>query len=102
MESIPKDTIAQKNDQMRKTLTGGKVFLTQGVECHPKRNEIISAVKTFDNFTEDNDAYGEHDCAIFKLGNEDFMFKIDYYDDNYEYFKEDGNRVLTIMCADEY
>jgi hypothetical protein len=102
MESIPKDIIAQKNDQLRKTFAGGKVFLTQGVESHPMMNEIINAVKTFDNFSEHNDPYGERDCAIFKLGNEDFMFKIDYYDDQYQYFKEDGNRVLTIMCADEY
>lgn len=102
MESIPKDVIASKNDNLRKTLSGGKVLLTQGVQAHDKVDEIIKAVQNFKNFNEDNDPYGERDCAIFKVCGEDFMFKIDYYDDQYQYFKEDGNRVLTIMCADEY
>ena len=101
MSDVKKQT-AQKNDLFRKTFTGGKVFLTQGVQNHPSLDEIIRSVQSFSNFNEDNDPYFEHDCASFDVGGEKFMFKVDYYDDNYEYFKEDGNRVLTIMCADEY
>lgn len=97
-----KTSIATKNDNFRKTFLGGKVFLTPGVIESKSKEKVINAVKEFEDFNEDNDPYGERDCAIFKVGGEDFMFKIDYYDSNYECFQEDGNRVLTIMRADEY
>ena len=102
MSDVKKEAIARKNDEFRRTFSGGKVMLTAGVQNDANLDRIIEAVKNFNDFNEDNDPYFEHDCASFDVGGEKFMFKIDYYDDNYEYFKEDGNRVLTIMCADEY
>ena len=64
-------------------------------------NEIISAVETYDRF-EDNDTYGEHDFGAFDSQDEKVFWKFDYYDQNYEYFCANGNRVLTIMFAEEY
>ena len=95
-------SIAQKNDLLRKTLSGCRVMLTAGVADHENQMLILNAVRGFDQFTEDNNPYGEHDFAFFEVGGERFFFKFDYYDSDYEFFQEDGNRVLTIGYADEY
>lgn len=95
-------SIAQKNDLFRKMLSGCRVMLTAGVADHENQMLILNAVRGFDQFTEDNDPYGEHDFAFFEVGGEKFFFKFDYYDSDYEFFQEDGNRVLTIGYADEY
>jgi len=102
METITKDTIRRKNDSFRKTFIGGKVLMTQGVQYAPNLTKIISTVKSFEDFNEGNDPYCEHDFGKFVIDGTPYFFKIDYYDDKYEYFKEDGNRVMTIMRADEY
>lgn len=95
-------SIAQKNDLLRKTLSGCRVMLTAGVADNENQAQVLAAVKSFNRFTEDNDPYGEHDFAFFEVGGEKFFFKFDYYDSNYEFFQEDGNRVLTIGQANEY
>lgn len=94
--------IAHKNDLMRSTFIGCRVVMTRTVSEAPNREEILSAVRKFNAFTSDNNPHGEHDFAFFEVNGEGFYFKFDYYDDNYEFFKEDGNRVLTIGFADEY
>ena len=68
---------------------------------------ILAKVKAFDNFSEDNDPYGEHDFgAIEILGVGKVFWKIDYYDDSDMEFgaedKETAYRVLVIMLADDY
>lgn len=95
-------SIAQTNDLLRKTLSGCRMMLTAGVADSEDQAQILAAVKSFHQFTEDNDPYGEHDFAFFEVNGEKFFFKFDYYDSNYEFFQEDGNRVLTIGRADEY
>lgn len=94
--------IARKNDLIRSTLTGGRIMMTKAVSEAANRDEIIEAARTFNSFTKDNDPYGEHDFAIFEVGGEEYFFKFDYYDDKYEHFLEDGNRVLMIGFANEY
>ena len=94
--------IAMKNDQIRKTFIGGKIILTLGVRESSDMKQVLRAVQEFDRFTPDNDPYEEHDFGKVVVAGEEYFFKFDYYDDNYEYFKEDGNRVLTIMRTDEY
>jgi hypothetical protein len=39
----------------------------------------VNHVASFNEFTSDNDPYGEHDFAAFDLDGERFNFKIDYY-----------------------
>ena len=95
-------SISQKNDLFRKMLSGCRVLLTTGVAEHENQMQILDAVRGFDQFTEDNDPYGEHDFAFFEICGEKFFFKFDYYDSNYEFFQEDGNRVLTIGYASDY
>ena len=54
--------IARKNDQLRRTFTGGRVMLSSGVEADPNLDKIIEAVKNFNDFNEDNDPYG---CLLY-------------------------------------
>jgi len=102
METITKETIRRKNDVFRKTFIGGRIVITQGVQYSPHLETIFSKVKSFDDFNDGNDPYGEHDFGKVVIEGTEYFFKIDYYDDQYQYFKEDGNRVMTIMRTDEY
>ena len=98
------------NDNLRQTFCGGKVMLTQGISFKPtlEKAEIMEKVRQFDDFTEDNDPYGEHDFGSFDHNGEKIFWKIDYYDKSYQYGSEDPsnpevtNRVMTIMLAEEY
>ena len=98
------------NDNLRKNLIGGKIVLTQGIEAktYEEIAEIMLKIRHFNNFTPDNDPYGEHDfLSIDYKGNKIFA-KIDYYDLNYEFMSENPanpditNRVLTILLSCEY
>ena len=101
MDTTP-NPISRKNDALRRTFMGGRIVLTDSVRQSDNLKDILQAVKTFDNFTPDNDPYNEHDFGKFTINSTDYFFKIDYYDENYEYYKKDGNRVMTIMMAEEY
>ena len=102
--------IADQNDKFRKTFEGGKVLLTCGISSLPlmQQQEIMQKVRTFNNFTEDNDPYGEHDFGCFEYRGQQIFWKIDMYDLNYEFYspqpddETQTNRVLTVMYAYEY
>ncbi len=95
-------TIARKNDLARQTFIGCRVNVTAALNASSKKEDVITAVRSFSDFTPQNDPHGEHDCAFLEVGGETFFFKFDYYDDSYEFFREDGNRVLTIGFASDY
>lgn len=79
-----------------------RLILTRTVASSPWRDEIIKAVAEFNNFNSDNDPYEEHDFGSFNVKGINYFFKFDYFDEESRYFKEDGNRVLTVMEASEY
>lgn len=109
-------TIAHRNDVFRTTFLGGKVFLTAGLSGLSEADQarVLTAVREFDTFSEDNDPHGEHDFGSIDLdGLPRVFWKIDYYDrasfgTPNEKGSEDPSdpaqtlRVLTIMLADEY
>jgi len=111
-EELSKTTlvIQQLNDLLRTTMLPplGRTVLTPGLKEHPLREEVITAVRGFTDFTEDNDPYGEHDFGVIEIDHEKFFWKIDYYDKELKYGSEDPSdpsvttRVLTIMLAEEY
>jgi len=96
------EMITAKNDLCRTTLVGCKVLITEGVARSTDCEEIISAVRLFNTFNEDNDPQGEHAFGAFDVRRVKYFRKFDYFDKNYEYFQEDELRVLTIMRAEEY
>ena len=67
--------------------------------------EVLTAVARFDDFTEDNDPWGEHDCAMLTVNGRRVLFKIDLYEEP-QVKGADGQpvtaRVLTIMLAEEW
>jgi hypothetical protein len=103
-------TIAALNDSFRRTLEGGRVLITASVSALPPVlvAEVLERVRTFSDFTSDNDPYGEHDFGSFELAAHKFFWKIDYYDKSMAYGSEDPadpertTRVLTIMLAEDY
>jgi hypothetical protein len=98
------------NDQFRRTFRGGRVMITQGVAALPAllQAELLLAIRTFDDFTADNDPWAEHDMAGVTIGDMRFFWKIDYYDQSLLSHSEDPanacitQRVLTIMLVEEY
>ena len=98
------------NDNLRKHLIGGRVMLTAGINAKSQDDiaRILSKVRHFNNFTQDNDPYDEHDFGSFDYKGEKIFWKIDYYDKNYQYLSDDPsnpdvtNRVMTVVLASEY
>ena len=108
---MAKHTISELNDLLRNTFIGGKVLTTTGIQELPAevREDILTKVRTFDDFSEDNDPYNEHDFGAFtQSGAGKIFWKIDYYAPDMMHGSEDPanpkqtSRVLTIMLAEEY
>ena len=102
--------ISELNDNFRKTGRGGKIITTAGVLAQSDEimREVMEKIKTFEDFTEGDDPYGEHDFGAVVHDGQKYFFKIDCYDKDFECGSEDPanalitNRVLTIMLAEEY
>ena len=68
----------------------------------------VNAVRTFDDFSEGNDPWGEHDFGAVEIEGEKVFWKIDCYDPTLTMGSENPaneavtHRVLTIMLASEY
>ena len=98
------------NDRLRTTGEGGRVLITEGIRALGTEMTalILRAVVTFDDFSPDNDPYGEHDCAVLTAHGHKVIWKIDYYDTDLRGHSPDPSnpsvttRVLTVMLAKEY
>jgi hypothetical protein len=99
--------IRELNDQLRSKGLGGRVVITRGIQAlgPDGLRDVLTAVARFDDFSEDNDPWGEHDCAVLTVEGRRIIFKIDLYEDP-EVKGANGQpgttRVLTIMLAEEY
>ena len=104
------DTIRDLNDKFRRELQSGTLLLTAGIIAlgAEAQARIIEAVRAFDDFTPDNDPYGEHDFGSVEVDGDKIFFKFDYFDLTHAMHSEDPadssktERVLTIMLASEY
>ena len=102
--------IAALNDRARQGKDHCRIMLTRGVlACDPITvAELMIAVEGFDEFTPNNDPYGEHDFGSITLEGIMFFWKMDYWDCDLQMQSPDPTdtnvttRVLTIMLADEY
>lgn len=90
----------------------GRKFATAGIFALPIEMQLViwAKVGAFDDFTEGNDPYGEHDFGGFEVpGAGRIFWKVDYYADRtMQQGSEAPNdttrsyRVLTVMRASEY
>lgn len=104
------DRIRELNDQLRTTLTGGRVLITPGVAAlGPESVErVVKAISVFDNFCNESDPYTEHDFGALDVESKKVFFKIDYYDKGFRGHSPDPSdpavteRVITLMLAEEY
>lgn len=117
------ERIARLNDQLRARVgvpvflgesepVLGMIMMTRGIMAlEPEQIiDVWSKVRRFDDFSSDNDPYGEHDFGSFEIDGAGRLFwKIDYYGDRAcNSGSEDpadpdrSYRVLTIMLAEEY
>lgn len=106
--------IAQLNDTLRTTFLAqtGRLVFSEGFRAleDEVREKVITKVREFKDFNEDNDPHGEHDFGAIEATEDHpkVFWKIDYYDKELKYASEDPanagltTRVLTIMLAEEY
>ena len=102
--------IRELNDQLRCKALGGRVVITAGIEAlgADRVAQVLAAVARFDDFTEDNDPWGERDCAVLDVEGRRVIFKVDYYDADLRWHSPDASdpavteRVMTVMLAEEY
>lgn len=110
-ENFMQKQIREKNDGLRKTLPylpkPHRFVWTQAIAALIDEGEIsvdslIAAIRDFSDFSEANDPHGEHDFGKVEIGDYEFFWKFDYYDESFEGWQENGIRVLTVMLVSEY
>ena len=81
-------SIALLNDQARTTLTNCKLMVTRGIDLLGEETVdcILNLVKSFDDFSERNDPFGEHDFGVIRINYED-SFNQSIFWDNTVYCK---------------
>lgn len=98
------EKIAALNDQFRDMAID--VMMTPGARDVPHVIELLKAVESYDQFSDDNDPYGEHDFGSLAWYGQTVFWKIDYYDSALKYGEDPLSpgcrRVLTVMLASEY
>ncbi|MHA7968101.1 DUF3768 domain-containing protein [Rhizobium sp. CAU 1783] len=102
--------IAALNDASRRDFRRGRLVLTQGVAslADAELRHLLQEVQRFDQFTPDNDPYGEHDFGKVTVEEVSYFWKIDCFDLDVRYGSPDPadanvtTRILTIMRSDEY
>lgn len=89
---------------------GCRVVVTRGIAQlgEDAVHLILAEVRSYDQFTPDNDPYGEHDFGSFHSGDVQVFWRWDYYDLDFAMHSPDPAdetvtaRVLTVMLAEEY
>ena len=104
------EAIARLNDQLRQTLRGGHIMVTREVRSLDSFDAaaLIAALAAYDQFDVDNDPHGERDFGDLELFGSSMLWKIDYYDQQFQFASPDPTdarltqRVLTVMLESEY
>lgn len=105
-----RERIRALNDQLRRFHIGGRIMITNGVvaQGEPFLTTALLMIAAFDDFSDANDPYGEHDFGAVTIGASRLFWKIDYYDQSLTSVAVDPAsetgcvRVLTVMLAEEY
>lgn len=110
MDAHQRARIRALNDKLRQHHIGGTIFITDGIDALGSETilRLDEALRRFDDFSPDNDPYGEHDFGALTVDGHKIFFKIDYYDASLCHGSPDPadpdvtRRVMTIMLASEY
>src|SRR5438045_3443819 len=96
-----KSRVAQLNDEFRRAGPNENWIATVGALALSDFPGLIKAVQDFDDFTEGNDPFDEHDFGSIPWDNEKTFWKIDLRGPTLTYFMDglspECRRVLTIM-----
>jgi len=98
-------TVAEKNNIARKAMGVACMLIqTQGVNMLSPEDQsrLREAVENFNDFTEDNDPYQNHDFGKIVQDEVDYFWKIDDYGPDYARHGATHRLILTILRADEY
>jgi hypothetical protein len=100
------------SEKLRAYSRNNMPLITRGVgallEDNDDINELLNIVRSYNDFTPDNDPWGEHDFGVFTFKGEKCFWKIDYYSQDMEhgsprpYDLEETYRILTIGLMEEY
>lgn len=104
------ERIKTLNDELRRKHRGGQTVLTLGVASlgDVVVARIVKIIEDYDDFSEANDPWGEHDFGSCEVDGQKVFWKIDYYDLALSMHSPDPadpsvtSRVITIMLASEY
>ena len=102
------ERVRDLNDRARRTFQNCRVVITPGIDSLDDITAVLRRVQQFDDFSEHNDPYQEHDFGAFHHGDVQVFWKWDYLDLDLKMLSPDPSddtvtaRVLTIMLADEY
>ena len=106
---MQQNEIAIINDRLRKSVPfvppPHRMVMTSSVASLNEVTllKVFEKVRAFSEFDpEENDPHGERDFGSVSVEGTKYFWKFDYYDERFEFFKENGVRVLTIMRANEY
>ena len=76
------DALRTCTDPIGALMMNGQLVITRGIAAQGNAfiAKAAAVVRSFDDFTPDNDPYGEHDMAFLDVDGERIFFKVDYYD----------------------
>ncbi len=83
-------------------------MVTQGATALQCMDQVLGEVRSFSDFTTDNDPFAEHDFGSVQVAGQTLFWKFDYYDLTMTMLSPDPAdpsvtvRVLTIMLSHEY
>ena len=96
--------LANRNDVFRKL--GFGVTMTIGASTLPDISGLMQSIRAYNEFSEDNDPYHEHDFGSLVWSGQKVFWKIDYYNETLTEGRDpldpDCKRVMTVMLASEY
>lgn len=103
------ELIRRLNDELRTTLSGGRIMLTRGVRQLPESDQsaVIEALVAYTGFAPDDQERDQHDFGLIQLGQIRAIWKINYLDQDHRYASPDPSdpaltrRVLKVMLVDE-
>jgi hypothetical protein len=98
------------NDNVRRSVNGATVHFTRGIAALTSVEQafILDRGDSFNDFTDGDDPWGEHDFGSFEHFGTTIFWKIDCYDRDMRSGSPDAadpavtRRVVTIMLAEEY